>query len=143
MPYRAFRNLTSLLTIRLLANDCSEEERTSVALYLYVQLCRSSRFVSLHDYLHSLHVPDCTENVEEEMELISFYWESNPVDEFLSDMTTFYLWQKEREFIYSILGIADGFTVLAYNIREQLGLMDKSYLYALSLLKTWSMYTIK
>ena len=77
------------------------------------------------------------------MELISFYWESNPVDEFLSDMTTFYLWQKEREFIYSILGIADGFTVLAYNIREQLGLMDKSYLYALSLLKTWSMYTIK
>ena len=143
IPYSAFLNLTSLLIIRLLADDCSEEGRTSVALYLYVQLCRSSRFVSLHDYLHSLHVPDCTENVEEEMELISFYWESNPVDEFLSDMTTFYLWQKEREFIYSILGIADGFTVLAYNIREQLGLMDKSYLYALSLLKTWSMYTIK
>ena len=58
IPYSAFLNLTSLLIIRLLANDCSEEGRTSVALYLYVQLCRSSRFVSLHDYLHSLHVPD-------------------------------------------------------------------------------------
>lgn len=143
IPYSAFLNLTSLLIIRLLADDCSEESRTSVALYLYIQLCRSSRFVSLHDYLHSLHVPDCTENVEEEMELISFYWESNPADEFLSDMTTFCLWQKERESIYSTLGVADGFTVLAYTIREQLGLTDKSYLYALSLLKTWSIYTIK
>ena len=94
-------------------------------------------FLSMIIFIHFMF-RIVAEDVEEGMELISFYWESNPVDEFLSDMTTFYLWQKEREFIYSILGIADGFTVLAYNIRGQLGLMDKSYLYALSLLKTWS-----
>ncbi len=142
-PYNMFLNLTTLLIVRLLENDYSEESRTSVALYLYTQLCHSMQMASLQNFLHSLSIPDCTENVEEEMQLISSYWESNPQEEFSSDIAIFHFWNKEKECIYSIMGVAAGFNALTYNIREQLDITSKSYSYALSLLKAWSIHMTK